>query len=498
MKSINNTRFFDISAFQKNLNKKQLKKYYTSFCVILEIAQLIDKNNWRTFLVWWTIRDILMWIMPKDFDIEIHGLLPEKIEDIVASFWKISNVGKSFWITKLSVKNWIEIDISVPRRDSKIWIGHRWFNIDIDTHMWIEEACKRRDFTMNSIAFDLITNEIYDPYGWMHDIEDNILKITNPETFIDDPLRVLRCMQFISRFWSSLDTESIPTIQSMIPFLKELPKERIWEEWRKLLLKSKKPSVWLKKAMELWILEVLHPELSELKKTEQDPIWHPEWNVWIHTMMVIDQIQDISQRDKLAKDTHLLLALAALCHDLWKPKTTKIVNNKITSYNHEAEWIIPTKTLLASIDIPSHFIDKIVPLVQYHLLPIQFYQSEKSWITITNGAIRRLAQKLFPASIYELVLLAEADYFWRWGRSSDDIFLAWKWLLDRALVLSVDLKKPENIISWKELIEMGYKSGREVWELITLANTLRDNDELSKDEILKILKIRLVGDSLRI
>lgn len=477
----------DLRNFEEKLNIKWYEKYHKSFIELLELAKEIDAQWWITLLIWWAVRDIIMWLIPKDFDIEIHKLDAQKIEKITSKFGKISKVWKQFWILKLSIKNWVDIDISLPRRDSKKWVWHKWFDIEIDIDMWIKDACRRRDFTMNSVSLDIVTWEIFDYFNWVKDIKKRILKITDKKTFADDPLRVMRAIQFISRFWLKIDSDSIPIIKSMLPTLKELPKERIWEEWRKILLKSEKPSVGLNMALKLWVLRILHEELSILDNIEQDKKWHPEWNVWTHTMLVLDKASEICIREKLSEEDSLIIILASLCHDLWKATTTKVIKWRITSHDHEQEWVKPAKKFLKSIDIPNNLIQKIIPLIANHLAPVVFYKSDIDWIKISDWAIRRLAKRLYPATIKELTFIAEADFRWRWVKKEK--YLAWKWLLNRASRLQVESNKPINIISWKELMNLWFQPWPKIWELINYANKLRDDEELNKDEILNKISL---------
>jgi tRNA nucleotidyltransferase (CCA-adding enzyme) len=346
------------------------------------------------------------------------------------------------------------------------------------------------------VAADPLTGQLYDPFRGVEDIKNKILRITDKERFKDDPLRILRALQFIGRFGLELDCESRPVIQEMIPQLTELPKERISEEWKKLLLKSEKPSLGLSMGMMLGVFKEIHPELYHLYITEQEPEWHPEGNVWDHTLMVVDEAAKIVRRGKLEEDKALTILLAALCHDFGKPEVTEFREGRIKSIGHEAAGEEPTIGFLTVLCINNNIIDKVVRLVMNHLIPMMFYIEERKGNAITDGAIRRLAKRLYPATIEELILVSEADYFGRGSsvienkeqeNSSANEFEAGSWLLERAQKLEVESKKPEDLIRGSEWINLGFKSGINIGKMIDLSNQLRDEMNYTKEMVLKTI-----------
>ncbi len=378
----------------------------------------------------------------------------------------------------------MNIDVSLSRIDSKIDVGHRGFEVKTDPYMSIEDAARRRDFTMNSIAADPLTGKIYDPFGGIEDIKNGILKITDHERFRDDPLRVLRALQFVGRFGLEIDKDSILIIQEMASQLKELPKERIGEEWKKLLLKSKKPSLGLSAGMILGVFKEIHPEFPPLVETQQEKEWHPEGNVWIHTLMVVDEAAKIIQRERLESNNALTVLLGALCHDLGKPMVTEYKDGRIISYGHETVGEEPTKKFLATIKIDNLMRDKVIKLVTNHLIPTMFYVEEVVRNNkISDGAIRRLANRIYPATIQELVFVSEADHLGR-GLFDQEIkeqlllpenqFPVGEWLLKRARDLEVEDSRPADLTRSRDWISLGYKRGENIGKLIRLSNSLRD------------------------
>ena len=430
----------------------------------------------------------------KDFDLEIYGLEPEAIEEVVKKYGKISEVGKAFGILKVSFGEGIDIDVSCPRTDSKIGEGHSGFAVKTDPNMSIEDAARRRDFTINSMAADPLTGELHDPFNGLEDIKKRQLRVTNPERFRDDPLRVMRALQFVGHFGLSIEPETADIIREMAPSLKELPKERIFEEWKKLLLKSDKPSLGLVAGMSLGIFDEIHPEFPPLAETPQEPEWHPEGDVWIHTLMSVDYAKDISDRYELPDDNTLTVLLATLCHDLGKATTTELVNGRYKSHGHEPAGEEPTRNFLATMGVDNKTRDKVVNLVVNHLAPSMLYISrEIKKEQVSDGAIRRLAKRIYPATIGELVAVSMADHMGR-GPFEDpefpeqlllsDGFPAGPWLLKWSRELGVEKSKPADLIRGRDLINLGFKPSAEFGTVIELANKLRDDKNFTREMVL--------------
>lgn len=380
----------------------------------------------------------------KDIDIEVYGIEFEALENILKNFGEPNIVGASFGVIKLG-----NLDISIPRRDSKVGPGHKGFTVEGDPDMPIQEAARRRDLTINALAYDPVTGEIIDKYGGLDDIQHKVLRATNYELFKDDPLRVLRVMQFAGRFGFSVEEKTRDVCRSID--LSELPKERIGEEWVKLLTKSPKPSIGLEAGAELGVISKLHPELAALESTPQDPEWHPEGNVWTHTKLVVDAAAGISFKQNLSDEEHLVLLLAALCHDLGKPgTTTKNETGRVISHQHAEKGLEPTEHFLDSINISKNIVAKVLPLVKEHLWPVLNKDA-------SDAAVRRLAVRLAPATIQELVWVSESDHR---GRDVPwDGFPAGVALLERAKALAVEMSKEEPILMGRHLVELGLKPG---------------------------------------
>ena len=482
-------------AYLQNMIESGFPEHAKAYEKVLEVAEIIKENNGQALLIGGSVRDSLMGKVSKDFDLEIYGLEPEVVETIVQQIGKVSDVGKAFGILKISLDEGIDIDISLPRTDSKIDVGHRGFEVKTDPYMSIEDAARRRDFTINSIAADPLTGKLYDPFNGVEDIKNRILRVTDPERFKDDPLRVLRVLQFVGRFGLEIEKDSIKVIQERIQELKELPKERIGEEWKKLLLKSEKPSLGLSAGMMLGIFREIHPEFPPLTEIQQEIEWHPEGDVWVHTLMTVDEAVKIIQKEDLKDSKKLTILLASLCHDLGKPMVTESIDGYIRSYGHEDAGEEPTKKFLSKIGIDNLTRDKVVKLVKNHLIPTMFYTNENfRGNKVSDGAIRRLAKRLHPATIQELVLVSEADHL---GRGSldpkikeqllipPDQFPARDWLLERARKLEVESSRPADLTRGRDWINLGYKQGENIGKLIKVSNDLRDEKDYTGEMVFR-------------
>lgn len=480
--------------FLEILKNEATEKHVEAYQRVIDLARAIKKAGGRALLVGGSVRDMKLGIISKDFDMEVYGLEAGKVEKIIEQFGKVSDVGKAFGILKMGFGEGIDIDVSLPRVDSKIGIGHRGFEVKTDPNMSIEDAARRRDFTINSMAADPLTGEVFDPFSGQKDLKERVLRITDEERFRDDPLRVMRALQFIGRFGLSLEPKSIRVIQEMTSELKDLPRERIFEEWKKLLLKSEKPSLGLAAGMTLSVFQEIHPEFPPLVKLPQEPEWHPEGDAWVHTLMSVDQAAQIIRREDLLGDQALTIMLAELCHDLGKAETTILSGaGRHISYGHEEAGEEPTRKFLESMGVDKAICVKVVKLVINHLKPTVLYTSEKvKNQPVSDGAIRRLAERISPATIQELVLVGEADHLGRGPFEDPEIpaqlllpfgYLPGKWLLRRARAIEVEKSRPAPLTRGRDWLEFGYKPGIHIGELIRLADQLRDERNYSREMI---------------
>jgi tRNA nucleotidyltransferase (CCA-adding enzyme) len=426
---------------------------------IPDLANAIKNAGGRALLVGGCVRDQLMGREAKDWDLEVYGLDSQILRDLLEQFGSVNTVGEAFTVYKLGR----HLDISIPRRERKSGRGHRGFIIEGDPSMTIEDATRRRDFTINAILQDPLTEEIIDPCYGRADIEQKILRAVSHETFPEDSLRVLRAAQFAARFEFKIEPATVSLCRQLD--LSDLPSERIWGEMEKLLLRAERPSIGLQVLRELGVLEKLFPEIAALIEVRQDPEWHPEGDVFVHTKLVIDRARELI--DDLPYAKQVTVMLAALAHDFGKPPTTEFLEGRWRSRGHEEGGVEPTQSFLGRLNI--HTIDgydvyaQVIALVREHLKPGEFFKKRDE---VGDGAFRRLARKCELDLLYRV---ARADSL---GRNADDVprekwydAKAQEWFIERARELEVEQRPPAPLLMGRHLIEMGVPSGPRMGEI---------------------------------
>ena len=412
----------------------------------------------RGLVVGGWVRDRLLGRTSKDIDIEVFGVPQDRLPPLLAPLGRVEPVGQSFPVYKLIPPDGGagEIDVALPRRESKRGRGHKGFEVHGDPAMTVEEAARRRDFTINAIAWDPLTDAYEDPFDGRGDLARRLLRAVDPKTFPDDSLRALRAVQFAARFEFALDEQTAALCRDLP--LDDLPAERIWGEIEKLLLHAARPSIGFRMAFDLGVIRQLMPELLPLVGCEQEPEWHPEGDVWTHTLMVIDKARELN--GDLDRPRLITVMLGAVCHDLGKPPTTAFIDGRIRSLDHEQAGVEPTLSLLDRLNI--HTIDgfdvraQVVGLVAHHLKPGAFRKSAN----VTDGAFRRLAQKV---DLELLARLARADCL---GRSGDFDCSAMDWFIERARALGVEHRPPPPLLLGRHLLALGLSPGPRIGEIL--------------------------------
>jgi tRNA nucleotidyltransferase (CCA-adding enzyme) len=409
------------------------------------IAKAVKARRGKALIVGGWVRDQILGRPNKDADLEVFNIPADELRSILDEIGNVNTVGESFTVYKVD-----EIDVALPRSESKIGRGHRAFKVTGDPYLSTEEAARRRDFTINAIYFDPLEDKYIDPFHGMEDIKRRILKAVDLSTFAEDSLRVLRGVQFAARFEFALDSDTADLCRT-IP-LDDLPAERIWGEIEKLLLQALRPSVGFDLARDLGVIDRLFPELRALIGCPQEPEWHPEGDVWIHTLMVIDQAR--RRIDDLDHPRQATVMLGAVCHDLGKPPTTAFSDGRIRSIDHEQAGVAPASTLMDRLNV--HTIGgfdvrgQVLGIVAQHLKPLMFF---KSATPVGDGAFRRLAQKV---DLELLARVAEADCLGRTG-SFDCSGIAW--FLARARELGVEHAPPAPLLKGRHLLDLGVQPG---------------------------------------
>lgn len=408
----------------------------------------------RPRLVGGCVRDWLLGLDPKDFDVEVAGADYETLLRILAPFGTPDLVGRSFGVIKLRLGG-AEYDFSLPRRESKTGAGHRGFAVAPDPTLSDAEAAARRDFTINAIAYEPLDETFIDPHGGRADLQARVLRHTSA-AFAEDPLRVLRGMQFAARFDLSLAPETATLCRHIVGCFHELPLERIWGEWEKWAVKSSVPSRGVAVLEQTgWIAHF--PEIAALAGLPQEPEWHPEGDVLIHTKLCLDALVRLPEWTKSDLPRRRYLMFAVLAHDFGKAATTVQAERRGTlrwlSPGHEEAGVAPTESFLQRIGAPLELVEWVRPLVLHHLA---HHHGQPEF---TDSAVRRLARKLAPASIDDLCTVMWADHLGRPPLVSADTEGRIRALRDRARALAVHDAAPRPLILGRHLLELGLAPG---------------------------------------
>jgi tRNA nucleotidyltransferase (CCA-adding enzyme) len=432
---------------------------------LINLCQAIGQVGGQALLVGGWVRDHLRGLPEKiDYDLEVYGVEAEPLRVLLARHGGLNVVGEAFRVFKLRLPtpgeetSAIIVDVSLPRRESRTGKGHRGFSVTGDPSMSFIEASSRRDFTINAIMFDPLTEEIIDPHNGRRDIEQRIIRAVDRETFVDDSLRVLRAMQFASRFDFRIDIETVELCRSID--LKDLPAERIWWEVEKWLL-SNRPSIGLHEARSLGVVDALWPEIRALSDCPQDPDWHPEGDVFIHTGMVLDAARQLI--NDLPRPKQIAVMLGALCHDFGKPAATRIESGRVKASGHDEIGVPIADAFLERLNVNSFdgydVRKQTLALVAHHLLPLRYYRNRDDASISGDGAFRRLALHVEMDLLYRV---ARADCL---GRTGDPVPLAEEWFQERVRALGIEERAPEPLLMGRHAIDLGLKPGPEIGEL---------------------------------
>ncbi len=421
-----------------------------------QIAQLVKEKGGRTFYVGGYVRDKLLKIENKDVDIEIHGITEEQLQYILKQVGNPISYGKSFGVYSLKGHN---IDIALPRSEKAIGKGHKDFKIDVDPFIGFKQAARRRDITINALMQDVLTDEILDYYNGLDDLKNKIIRQVDSSTFIEDPLRVLRVAQFASRFKFTVAAETIELCKTID--LTYLTKERVEEELKKCLLKGKKPSIFFDTLNKMNQLDYWFKEIKDLIGLKQDSIYHPEGDVYIHTMQVIDRA--VKYRDKCKAYEFMLLCLT---HDFGKIISSENINGRIHAYEHEIKGVPIVEEFIKRITNRKEVIAYLKNMVPLHMLPNK-YASDNSRIKKTN--------KMF----YEAIEPKDLIYFSYCDKGNEDNL---KYLNERYEEYKSMMLKP--YVTGNDLIKAGIKQDKNFHELMEYATKLR-LAQVDKDIALK-------------
>ena len=398
---------------------------------------------------------------PKDVDVECYAIPVDALQAALEANFTVDAVGKSFGVLKVQVDG-ETFDVSLPRSENKEGQGHRGFIVTTDPNLSPFQACLRRDLTCNTLMAGLETGVIGAPIdGAFDDLKNGVLRAVSP-AFAEDPLRVLRVCQFAARFGFTVEEGTKEMCRSLVGEMATLPRERFWEEFKKLLLKSDKPSVGLEVMRDLGVLKIF-PELEALIGVQQDETYHPEGDVWVHNNMVVDCAVKVIKEDDITDETEqIVVMLGALCHDLGKPLVTVFTEGKDgqsrwRAHDHEEQGDAPTRSFLARIGCPPTLVELVVAVVREHLKPFMFARDRAS-----SSSFRRLALRV---NLTHLARVARADH---WGRTTPEALECTDsrtipeivWFMEKAANAKVTSTPPQQIVLGRHLLDRGFVQGK--------------------------------------
>lgn len=427
------------------------------------LARSLGEAGGRALVVGGWVRDRLLGLRTKDLDVEVYGLSLDRIEEVLSRAGEVIAVGRAFGV--LRVKG-LDVDFSVPRSDSRVGRGHRGFRVVTDPHMSPAEAVRRRDLTINALLLDPLDGELLDPAGGLRDLEAGELRAVDPVTFPEDPLRPVRVAQLAAR----LGYRVLPSLLEICRRidLRELPAARLWDEWVKMLLRGTRPSLGLAFLQQAELLEVT-PELETLIGVPQDPVWHPEGDVWEHTLQAVDNAAELRTGERAAD---LALMFGVLCHDLGKPSTTRFLDGRWRSHEHEDRGTPLARALLHRLGAPGRLIRQVEVLTRCHLRPGQLVRGRA-----TPRGYRRLAREVDAAGVSLALLerVARADALARRTRGGPEpTYPEGEAFLRVAEELRVRDQSPADVVRGRHLIARGLPPGPEFGPILARCREVQD------------------------
>ncbi|WP_114906873.1 CCA tRNA nucleotidyltransferase [Ornithinimicrobium murale] len=435
----------------------------------------------RPVLVGGSVRDALLDpdLKPKDLDFELYGARsPAEVARLLGPHGRIDEVGVSFGVIKLTVPDGDgthDIDLTLPRTDSKVGEGHRGFAVTTDPDLSFEEASARRDFTINAIMWDPDTGELIDPHGGADDLQAGTLRHVS-DAFDDDPLRVLRGVQFAARFDMEMAAETIQRCRTLAPTYDQLAAERVWGELDKVFTRGVRPSRALEALEQTGWLKHF-PELDATRSTPQDPVWHPEGDVYTHLGLSADEAASRADADGLSPDRRAVVVAATLLHDVGKVTHTQHQpDGRITSHGHAEAGEQPTHELLTRLGAPKTLTTSVTALVREHMN----HQGVGKDARPSIGAVRRLQRRLDASgtNLSEWSIVVAADAAGRGPGAKSDPSQVW---LEVAAEHQVTQRPAPRLLTGRHLIGTGMKPGPGFKSVLADAELAQDNGEFDDE-----------------
>lgn len=430
-----------------------------------QIAADVAEKGGRVYYVGGYVRDELLGKECKDIDVEVYGITPGALREVLAQRGEVLDKGASFGVLGLRHS---DLDIAMPRTERRVGEGHRDFDVSVDPFMSTKEASMRRDFTINAMMKDVLTGEIVDHWGGKADLENKIIRCVNEQTFQEDALRVFRAAQFAARLDAQIADNTLALCASID--VTQITHERIFEELSKALLKSKTPSVFFRELRRMGHLKEFFPEIEALIGVEQNPKYHPEGDVFEHTMLVIDAAAELRER----AEQPLPYMLAALMHDLGKIVATEVQEDgRITAYGHEVQGLGLVEAQMKRLTNHVKMIAYVMNMSELHMRPNMMAD---------NRSHKKKTRALFDLSVCpnDLILIARADATGKLDEPYD--VSKEEFLRERLEDYNKVVQRP--MVGGKDLMEAGLKPGEVFSKMVKRARQLHFSG-LEKDKALK-------------
>ncbi len=348
----------------------------------------------RIFEVGGCVRDSLLNHPPKhkDYDYLICGIPFDYLKVMLKQFGRVDLVGRSFGVIKFTDYSQKDseastVDISLPRSEKSTGTGHTDFEVNFDHTLPVEDDLKRRDFTINAIARSLTDKNIIDPFDGQSDLKNKIIRMVSPDSFSEDPLRMMRAIQFASRFEFEIEPVTYQSLKDNVDLIGTISSERIAEELNKMLLLANKPSIGLRLMEETGLLEKIIPEMIPAVDCQQPGGYHA-YDVFEHIIRMVD-----------ACAPRLSLRLAALFHDITKPRHKQKTETGASFYGHESSGAKVARKVLRRLRYSNDTIRDVSVLVERHMFTTDVGPKG------LRRFIRRVGQRLIP----DLLDLRRAD-----------------------------------------------------------------------------------------
>jgi len=448
----------------------------------------VSQSGGKIYAVGGTVRDQFLQHPSKDQDLLVTQVPFESLTKILKRYGDVFTVGKSFGVIKFYPKHSPDtcLDIALPRKEVSTGVGHRDFQVDFDPMLPVETDLQRRDFTINAMAQEILTEEIIDPFRGQEDLKNKTLRMVAPRAFEEDPLRLMRGIQFAARFQLEIEPITLEAMKKNAELIKTVSPERISEELKKLL-SAEKPSlgfIWMNKT---GLLKPVFPELAENVGVEQGNKFLND-DVFMHTMRVLDA----SRKDAAIPNAgDLELMLSALFHDVGKARTKRFdkAKNRLTFYGHQTLSRRMAKMRMNALRMTTIGVnpDNVAHLVEEHMFQTKAF--------FTDRAIRRFINKIGPEHILKLVDLRLADN--RGGKYPEGI----KGVLNLRKKIAEELNKqtPFSVkdlaVRGTDLMALGIPEGREIGNILhQLVEFILDDPELNtKESLLEIVRTKILN-----